>query len=246
VVEAAANAASQNACALKQGGRPATSPEIVLDALFWHLRNAGPWRDLPVQFGPWRTIYGWYVRWIREGVWSRILAELARRARGRLRFVDGTHVPVHQSGANPRGGAVHQAMGKTRGGRNCKIMALTDVRGRLVALRIVAGQSYEGRYVPGLLADQPGSVIVVGDKGFDSDPLRRQLEAQGHDHCLKRRANRKSWTKFHCGYYRLRPRVEHFFCRLKRWASIATRRDKLALHYKGLVVFAAVIDWLQS
>ena len=29
---------------------------MVLDALFYRLRNAGPWRDLPEGFGPWRTI----------------------------------------------------------------------------------------------------------------------------------------------------------------------------------------------
>ena len=40
-------------------------------------------------------------------------------------LVDGTHVVAHQSAANPVGGAEAQAMGKTRGGRNSKVMALT-------------------------------------------------------------------------------------------------------------------------
>lgn len=46
---------------------------MVLDALFFRLRNAGPWRDLPDGFGPWRTIYGWYQRLARQGIWERLL-----------------------------------------------------------------------------------------------------------------------------------------------------------------------------
>ena len=100
---------------------------MVLDALFYRLRNAGPWRDLPDGFGPWRTIYGWYQRLAREGIWERLLRQLAGRSKSRIRLLDGTHVVVHQCAANPAGGAQKQAMGRTRGGRNTKIMALTDV-----------------------------------------------------------------------------------------------------------------------
>jgi transposase len=61
---------------------------MVLDALFYRLRNAGPWRDLPEGFGPWRTIYGWYRRWAREGLWGRMLARLSRKVKNRIRLVD--------------------------------------------------------------------------------------------------------------------------------------------------------------
>lgn len=217
---------------------------MILDALFYRLRNAGPWRDLPECFGPWRTMYGWYRRWAREGLWGRMLARLARKVKSRIRLVDGTHVRVHQCAANPKGGAAAQAMGKTRGGRNTKIMALTDVRGLPVKLALIEGQAYEGNHVIGLL-DNPHGLLVVGDKGFDSDKLRAQLEALGAAHCFPSKSNRKKKRRLSKKLYRQRYRVENFFCRLKRWACSSTRRDKLAAHFLSLLQFASIIDWLR-
>jgi transposase len=211
----AAQAAAQKNGALKAGGRPRAGLDMVLDALFYRLRNAGPWRDLPEGFGPWRTIYGWHRLWAREGLWARMLARMARKVRNRIRLVDGTHVRVHQCAANPKGGAAAQAMGKTRGGRNSKIMALTDVRGLPVKLSLIEGQAYEGHHVIELL-DDPRGLMVVGDKGFDDDKLRKQLEEVGAEHCFPSKSNRKKKRRLNKKLYRQRYRVENFFCRLKR------------------------------
>jgi transposase len=243
MVEAAQAAAQKNG-ALKAGGRPRAGLDMVLDALFYRLRNAGPWRDLPEGFGPWRTIYGWHRLWAREGLWARMLARMARKVRNRIRLVDGTHVRVHQCAANPKGGAAAQAMGKTRGGRNSKIMALTDVRGLPVKLSLIEGQAYEGHHVIELL-DDPRGLMVVGDKGFDDDKLRKQLEEVGAEHCFPSKSNRKKKRRLNKKLYRQRYRVENFFCRLKRWACASTRRDKLALHFLSLIQFASIIDWLR-
>jgi transposase len=136
---------------------------MVLDALFFRLRNTGPWRDLPEAFDPWRTIYGWHRLWAREGLWTRMFTRMACKVRSRIRLVDGTHVRLHQCPAYPKGGAAAQAMGKTRGGRNTKIVALTDERG----------------------------LPVVGDKGFDDDNLRQRLEELGAAHCFPSKSNCK-------------------------------------------------------
>ena len=240
----AAQAAAQKNGALKAGGRPRAGLDMVLDALFYRLSNAGPWRDLPEGFGPWRTIYGWHRLWAREGLWARMLARMARKVRNRIRLVDGTHVRVHQCAANPKGGAAAQAMGKTRGGRNSKIMALTDVRGLPVKLSLIEGQAYEGHHVIELL-DDPRGLMVVGDKGFDDDKLRKQLEEVGAEHCFPSKSNRKKKSRLNKKLYRQRYRVENFFCRLKRWACASTRRDKLALHFLSLIQFASIIDWLR-
>ncbi len=42
-------------------------------------------------------------------------------------------------------------MGKTRGGRNSKVMALTDRKGRLMNFIVVEGQCYGGKHVRILL-----------------------------------------------------------------------------------------------
>jgi len=240
----AAQRAAQKKGALKLGGRPAAGLDMVLDALFYRLRNAGPWRDLPDGFGPWRTIYGWYQRLARQKIWEKLLRALAKKSKSRIRLVDGTHVVVHQCAANPAGGAARQAMGRTRGGRNTKIMALTNGQGLPVKLLLIEGQAYEGNHVIPLL-EAPAGLKVVGDKGFDSDKLRLELEELGASHCFPSKSNRKKKRRLNRKLYRQRYKVENYFCRLKRWASASTRRDKLAAHFLALIQFAAVIDWLR-
>lgn len=154
------------------------------------------------------------------------------------------HILVHQSAANPQGGAALQAMGKTRGGRNTKLMALTDWRGRLINFKLIEGQAYEGKHVLCLLP-RGQNWTVVGDKGFDSDKLRHALEARGYLHCIPGKSNRRTKLRYSKRLYRRRYRVENFFCRIERWASLAMRRDKLAAHFSSLLAFAAIIDWLQ-
>jgi transposase len=88
-------------------------------------------------------------------------------------------------------------------------------------------------------------LMVVGDKGFDSDPLRQQLEQLGASHCIPSRSNRHKKRRLNKKLYRQRYKVENYFCRLKRLASASTCRDKLAVHFLALIQFASVIDWLR-
>ena len=58
----------------------------VVAALAWHLRVGGPWRALPGGFPPWRTVYGWFRRWLEAGVFDALMqgiARLRRRSVGR-------------------------------------------------------------------------------------------------------------------------------------------------------------------
>ena len=78
LVVAAEEAASKNRGAqISCGGRPRTCRELLIEALFFRLRNDGPWRDLPERFGPWSTVHYWHSRWAREGLWARLLAAFA-------------------------------------------------------------------------------------------------------------------------------------------------------------------------
>ena len=85
---AAEKAAHKNGGAqVNSGGRPRTDLGLLLDALFYGLRNADPWRDLPEHFGPWSTIHGWHARWAREGLWAKLgrsRAGVLQRSRTRL------------------------------------------------------------------------------------------------------------------------------------------------------------------
>jgi transposase len=64
----------------------ATPTLAVVRAIAWHLRVGGPWRALPSHLPPWRTVYGWFRRWLSLGLFDRLIYEVAvrrRRAAGR-------------------------------------------------------------------------------------------------------------------------------------------------------------------
>ncbi|MBL9177547.1 MAG: transposase [Verrucomicrobiaceae bacterium] len=72
-----------------KGGRPQITLALVFDALFYRLRNCGPWRDLPLEYGPWQTIYGWHRAFARNGLWLALLKSFVRKVRGHVVLVDG-------------------------------------------------------------------------------------------------------------------------------------------------------------
>jgi putative transposase len=66
-------------------GRPRLhSLRAILDAVFYVLKSGCPWRLLPRDFPPWKTVYDWFRRWRIDGTWERLNAELRQRLRARL------------------------------------------------------------------------------------------------------------------------------------------------------------------
>ena len=86
-------------------GRPRThGSRAILNAIFYVLRSGCPWRLLPRDFPPWKSVYDWFRKWRIDGTFERLNAALRERLRAR-------------SGRNPRPGAgiVDSQSAKTTG-----------------------------------------------------------------------------------------------------------------------------------
>src|ERR671910_453134 len=57
---------------------------MILDAVFYVLKSGCPWRLLPRDFSPWKTVYDWFRRWRIDGTWERLNTALRERLRVRL------------------------------------------------------------------------------------------------------------------------------------------------------------------
>jgi transposase len=79
-------------------GRPWRSSRDVLNGILWILRTGAQWADLPERYPPYQTCHRRYQRWVREGLFERVLEALATelRERGTLDlsecFIDGTFI----------------------------------------------------------------------------------------------------------------------------------------------------------
>lgn len=68
----------------KPGGRPAKVPRReIVKAILYVLENGIKWRAMPHDLPHWSTVYHYFRKWQKEGVWERAVQTLARRDRER-------------------------------------------------------------------------------------------------------------------------------------------------------------------
>ena len=85
---------------------------------------------------------------------------------------------------------------------------------------------------------------VVADKGYSSRKIRRYLRRRGIRYTSPRKQNECRTGPFDRQRYRERNRVERLINRLKQFRRVATRYEKRAVYYKGMLTLAAILLWL--
>jgi len=70
-------------------------------------------------------------------------------------------------------------MGRSRGGLTTKIHALVDSNGNPIALKLSEGQAHDGKSAVDLLDRLGLGQILLADRAYDSDVLRKTLEDRG-------------------------------------------------------------------
>jgi transposase len=136
-------------------------------------------------------------------------------------------------------------MGRSRGGLTTKIHALVDGDGNPVALKLTEGQAHDGRSAADMLHDLGPGQILLADRAYDSDALRKRLSEQGAWANVKPMPNRVNVPAFSAFLYRYRNLVERFFNKLKHFRAIATRFEKHDANYLALVKLVAIKIWIR-
>jgi transposase len=85
-------------------GRPAKDNRNFVEAVLWWRRTGVPWRDLPDEFGPWKTVFNRFDRWSKTGRWKRLLEALQIDRDDEWHSLDSTINRVHQHAAGGKGG----------------------------------------------------------------------------------------------------------------------------------------------
>jgi putative transposase len=221
----------------------ATPTLPVVRAIAWHLRVGGGWRALPPGMPPWRTVYGWFRRWLGLGLFDRMMRDLARLRRRmagrgpepRLAVIDTQSVkclPVR----GPRGfDAAKQVLGRKR-------VALVDAQGHWLAIAVVPASVQDRDTLPALGAGKaawPSLRRAIFDGAFSAERCREWSNLHGMSHrVVTREPDRKGFVVLAGRWV-----VERSFGWLTHWGGLlrdrAGRLDVAAARIACAAVLAA-------
>lgn len=105
-----------------RGGRPRrTNMREVMNAVRYVLRTGCQWRQLPKDFPPRSTVYGYFWEWSRYGVLDRIhhaLLVACREAEGREASPTAAIIDTQAAKATEKGGRTRILLASTRAKRS--------------------------------------------------------------------------------------------------------------------------------
>jgi transposase len=221
-------------------GATAKDNRLFINAVMWIAKTGAPWRDLPVRFGNWNSVFQRYNRWCKNGVFSRIMEQLQDPDLGVL-MMDSTIIRAHQHAAGAKGSCTEaEALGRSRGGFSTKVHVACDGLGMPVKIILTPGQDHDVTQAPALIAGS-NAAKFMGDKGYDSDALIAEIEAKGAEAVIPPRGNRLEERSYDKEEYKNRNVIERFINVLKQCRRVATRYEKTARNFLGIVAFAATL-----
>ena len=83
--------------------------------------------------------------------------------------------------------------------------------------------------------------LVIADKAYDSDKIRKSLAARGIIAVIPSRSNRRHPVPLDKERYRTRHLVENYFAKIKQFRRIATRYEKTDTSFAGMIDLVATI-----
>ena len=111
---------------------------------------------------------------------------------------------------------------------------------------ISEGQRNDINYAIPLLdhVDTNGS-NVLADRGYDNNKLIDYIYIHGGEPTIPSRKGAKFDRYCDWWLYKERHLVENYFLKLKAFRRIATRYDKLASTFLGIICIASILIWLK-
>jgi transposase len=104
-------------------------------------------------------------------------------------------------------------------------MALVDALGNLIRFVLLPGQRHDSIGVEPLITGLDFAALI-GDKAFDNNWLRANLNERGAAAIIPSKADRAGRIPHDAEMYKWRHLVENFFCSLKAFRRIATRYER--------------------
>jgi transposase len=161
------------------------------------------------------------------------------------RFDDRAGAPA--CSRRKRGNQNQEALGRSRGGFSTKIHLRTNAKGDPLTFDVTGGEAHEVKGYDALMRLHDANPSkLLGDKGYDSDDIRRDLIDRGIEPVIPPRSNRKTPIEYDREAYKRRNLIERCVNRLKQFRRIATRYEKTARAFVSMLCIAAARLWIKT
>ena len=116
-----------------------------------------------------------------------------------------------------------------------------------IAIALSGGEvsDFKG-YQPVMDAEGPTPKVLLADKGYDADFIRKDMERRGGFAMIPTKRNRLVQIPVDGAIYALRNMIERCFNKLKNARRLATRYDKTAVSYRGFINLVSMRLWLRK
>jgi putative transposase len=134
-------------------GRPPTDRRRILDAIFYLIKCGNPWRYLPANFPPWKTVYQVFRQWTLNHLWAALndaLRTLVRKDQGKRSQPTAAILDSQSVKSDGHGGSVGYDAAKQIKGR--KRHLLVDTLGLVLGVAVT----------PANTTERNGAQIVLG------------------------------------------------------------------------------------
>jgi transposase len=124
---------------------------------------------------------------------------------------------------------------------------IADGSGRALGFALAPGQAHELPIAPALLSVLPALALwIVADRGYASHAFRLLIWSLGSRPAIPAKRNEAPPVACPAWIYHNRNLVERCWSRLKEWRAVATRYEKTARCFMGVLCIAATMDWLKA
>jgi putative transposase len=133
-------------------GRPPTDRRQVINAILYIVKGGIPWRQLPVDFPPWKTVHSIFRKWTLDHTWEHLndgLRALARKQQGKRCRPTAAILDSQSVKSDGHGGPVGYDAAKKIKGR--KRHLLVDTLGLVLGVLVTAANVPERAGAQGLL-----------------------------------------------------------------------------------------------